>query len=78
MDHVEGISSNAAILVLFVCFLNSVKQCSFMLGGALTFYISLRGNQRKPVCIKTSLQQVCRQSRCTVMVQNGQMSHLSI
>lgn len=78
MDHVEGVSSNAAILVLFVCFLNCVKQCSFMLGGAFTFYISLRGNQRKAVCIKASLRQVCRQSPCTVMVQNGQMSHLSI
>lgn len=77
MDHVEGISSNAVIVVLFL-FLKCVKWCSFMLGGAFTFYVSLRGNQRKPVCIKASLQPVCRQSHCTVIVQNGQMSHLSI
>lgn len=52
-------------------FINFVKRCSCMLGDAFTFYVSLRGNQRKSLCIKASLQQVCRQSCCTVMIQNG-------
>lgn len=61
---------------LFVC-LNHVKWYSFLLGGTFTFYASFRVNQRKPLCVKPSLCQVCRPSHCSVVVENGQMFFLS-
>lgn len=61
---------------LFVC-LNHVKWYSFLLGGTFTFYASFRVNQRKPLCVKPSLCQVCRPSHCSVVAENGQMFFLS-
>lgn len=43
----------------FLLFLFCIKQHNFMLGGAFTFYVSLRDKQRKSLYVKASLQQVC-------------------
>lgn len=48
-----------------------------MLGGTFTCYASFRVNQRKPLCVKPSLRQVCRPNHCSVIVENGQMFVLS-
>lgn len=47
------------VMLSFWFFFNCVKWCTFMLGDAFIFYLSLRGS-------------------CTVIVQNGWMSHLII